>query len=376
MQPASSPPQQDQTEPAPETGPVVRELIAELTVIEQRLRAATGATMDEQTLLESYKWLFSILHVGLLGHVWADKVRPRFVDIVGPYLKWGGDNSDAFYQLAPVDPDRTYRVTGHLGDAVYASVTVYGGPDDGRYSDHIVGMVNDRDFRPVTAEDGTFSFWMSPREQEGPGILLTPGAVFALTRDYLIDPERGRRAEWKIEAIDEASVAAAPKRDTDADLARRFRAALIWLRQQSAMVPIPLGEPNSIDEPYPVPTVTFGWAAGDAAYAMGSFELGADEALVIEGRSPECVFWNLCCWNQLLHTYDYAYERVTLNGGQLQYEPDGSWRIVVSAFDPGHPNWLSTAGHQRGRLWFRWFLPEATPSRPTTRVVPVTDAAA
>ena len=132
-------------------------------------------------------------------------------------------------------------------------------------------------------------------------------------------------------------------------------------------MPIPLGTPNTVDEPYGVPSQTFGWAAGDAAYAMGSYELAEDEALVIEGRSPACAFWNVCLWNQFLHTYDYAYERVTLNGDQAVYEPDGSWRLVVARRDPGHPNWISTAGHSRGRIWFRWFLPEATPARPTTR---------
>ena len=101
------------------------------------------------------------------------------------------------------------------------------------------------------------------------------------------------------------------------------------------IVPIPLGTPNTVDEPYGVPSQTFGWAAGDAAYAMGSYELGEDEALVIEGRSPACAFWNVCLWNQFLHTYDYAYERVTLNGDQAVYEPDGSWRLVVARRDPG-----------------------------------------
>ena len=101
---------------------------------------------------------------------------------------------------------------------------------------------------------------------------------------------------------------------------------------------------------------------------MGSYDLDEDEALVIEGRSPGCAFWNVCLWNQFLHTYDYAYERVTLNGGQVVYEPDGSWRLVIARRDPGHPNWISTAGHRRGRIWFRWFLPDATPVRPTTWV--------
>jgi hypothetical protein len=134
-----------------------------------------------------------------------------------------------------------------------------------------------------------------------------------------------------------------------------------------------LGTPNTVDEPYGVPSQTFGWAAGDAAYAMGSYELDADEALVIEGRSPPCAFWNVCLWNQFLHTYDYDYERVTLNGTQVVYEPDGSWHLVVAQRDPGHPNWISTAGHARGRIWFRWFLPEVTPSQPTTWVVRIAE---
>jgi hypothetical protein len=48
---------------------------------------------------------------------------------------------------------------------------------------------------------------------------------------------------------------------------------------------------------------------------------------------------------------------------------------VVAARDPGRPKWISTAGHGRGRIWFRWFLPESTPARPTARLVPVADLA-
>ncbi len=45
-----------------------------------------------------------MLQVALDAHVWADTGRPRFVDIVGPNKKWGGDNTDAFYQHAPDRP--------------------------------------------------------------------------------------------------------------------------------------------------------------------------------------------------------------------------------------------------------------------------------
>ena len=63
-------------------------------------------------MLEGYRWIFSILRSGFDTFVWADTARPRFVDIVGPYKKWGGDNADAFYHVRADRPWRTYRVTG------------------------------------------------------------------------------------------------------------------------------------------------------------------------------------------------------------------------------------------------------------------------
>jgi hypothetical protein len=350
-----------------ETRAAFHELLDTLKGLDTRFFEGPNAPGDEQSVLEGYKWIPSILAVAMDSLVWADKARPRFVDIVGPYRKWGGDNSDAYYQYAPIDPTRTYRVGVSTGDAVYLSLTVYGGPDDGRYSERIVGSINDRQL--VADEDGTLEIVLSPERPAGAPnwIKLEPDAVCAITRDYLSDPRRGRRVEWSISSDDPPL----SRREDDADLARRFRAASTWVREQAGMVPLGLGRPNHIDEPYPVPTATFGWAAGDAAYAMGSFDLGVDEALVIDGRSPDCVFWNLCLWNQFLHTYNYDYERVTINGAQAAYNDDGSWTIVVAHRDPGHPNWVSTAGHPRGRIWLRWFLPSATPEPPLARVVPV-----
>jgi hypothetical protein len=55
----------------------------------------------------------------------------------------------------------------------------------------------------------------------------------------------------------------------------------------------------------------------------------------------------------------------------VEYESDGSWSIVIAPKDPGRPNWVSTAGHPRGRIWIRWFLPDATPIRPDVEVVQI-----
>jgi hypothetical protein len=102
---------------------------------------------------------------------------------------------------------------------------------------------------------------------------------------------------------------------------------------------------------------------------MGSFRLRKGERLVLRGASPPCEFWNLCLWNPYLHTFNYAYDRVSINGSEVEYEPDGSWEIVVAQTDPGHPNWVSTQGHRSGLLWFRWFLPDHTPDPITAKVV-------
>ena len=85
-----------------------RELIDELAALEGRLRLPE-VPLDDLSVLEGYKWIFSIFAVGLDAFVWADTGRPRFVDIVGPYRKWGGDNADAFYQYAPDRPQPDLR---------------------------------------------------------------------------------------------------------------------------------------------------------------------------------------------------------------------------------------------------------------------------
>ncbi|BBX23335.1 hypothetical protein MTER_27460 [Mycolicibacter terrae] len=351
----------------PELSQAFGDLLDEVRAVEQRLLTA-DPPLEEADILDGYRWALSLLRVAAEAYIWGDSDKPILVDVIGPYLKWGGDNSDAFYQLAPIDPSRSYRVTGNRGDSVYLSMTVYGGPDDGRYSDRIIDTINDRDLG--CDAHGNFEFVISAQQQQGNWLKLEPDAVFILTRDYLTEPGTDRRVQWRIEALDDT-----PRRvDTRADLSRRMRAARTWIREQAAMVPVRLPA-NALQDPYPVPSRTVGWAAGDAAYSMGAYELQPGQALLIEGTSPECVFWNLCLWNPFLHTYDYTRERVTINGAQVSYRPDGSWQIVISDTDPGHPNWVSTAGRAKGLIWLRWFLPEVTPDPLNCRVVDVAELA-
>ncbi|MEO8601718.1 MAG: DUF1214 domain-containing protein [bacterium] len=350
-----------------ETTEAFRELLDVLRDADQNFLDGFRAVPDEASAMEGYRFLVDVFSVALDCYVTTDAARPEFVKIVSPTRKFGGDNADAYYYYSPVDPARTYRVRGTIGDAVYLSLCVYGGPSDGRWSNRMVSKINNREL--TFGADGTFEVVIGGPEQPRNWMALADDAVALVTRDYLIDPLHDRQAVYAIEAVDPAPP---PAPASDAELAMRLRRTANFIRDLLNISPVPTPfDANTVQEPYMQQAVTYGWAAPDVAYAMGRWELAEDEALVIEGRSPDCAFWNLCLWNPFMCTYDYRYYRCTVNGGQMRYEADGSWRVIVAPHDPGHPNWLSTAGHAHGLLWFRWFLPAETPSRPTARVVKV-----
>ena len=89
-------------------------------------------------------------------------------------------------------------------------------------------------------------------------------------------------------------------------------------------------------------------------YNYGYYDLGPDEAWIIEFEPPECEYWNIQLGNHWLESLDFEYYRTSLNHHTAAVEDDGTVRVVVARRDPGHPNWLDTAGHSRGGLALRW----------------------
>ena len=87
------------------------------------------------------------------------------------------------------------------------------------------------------------------------------------------------------------------------------------------------------------------------------------------GTLPAGPFANVMLWNVHMQTLDYRNLPTALNKAQIEYEPDGSYRIIISHQDPGLPNWLCTDGHQRGSIFWRFLLPETDPPKPECTVV-------
>src|SRR3546814_4447125 len=72
--------------------------------------------------------------------------------------------------------------------------------------------------------------------------------------------------------------------------------------------------------------------------------LGPDEALIVEAEVPtQCGYASLILTNDIYGTTDWYNNQASLNNAQWRVAGDGILRVVVSAKDPGVPNWLDTS---------------------------------
>src|SRR5262245_51260047 len=212
-----------------ETTAAWRELLDGLASIDQMFLDGPRAVHDERSVAEGYRMAAIGLGVALDTYLFGDPARPIFLDANTPFRRdrpRGGDHTDAWYAFTPVDPQRTYRVSGNRGDSAYFSLTVYNEPSPGAWSTRIVGIVNDSDL--AIAADGSFSFFMGPARPDGydgPFVELANDAHVAFTRDYQLDPLHGRRVEWRIDTLEPAGAITR----TDQETAVALRASLQWL---------------------------------------------------------------------------------------------------------------------------------------------------
>ncbi len=115
-----------------------RELLETLGGLDRSFLEGDRAVSDDRHIADGYRMLATTLGVALDTYLFAEPSRPMFVEVNTPFRRdrrWGGDNTDAYYHMCPVDPKRRYRISGNKGDSVYFSVTAYNEPSPG----HVVG---------------------------------------------------------------------------------------------------------------------------------------------------------------------------------------------------------------------------------------------
>lgn len=377
---------------SPQSSAAWRELLGAFADFEQTFLDGPKAVRGEAAVAEGYRFLATMLGLSLDVTLFSDPVAPRFIDLLTPFRpdrRWGGDNTDAYYSYAVVDPRRSYRISGIANDSLMCSVAVYNEPEPGAWPNRTIGVLDDDAMVPDA--EGRFSCVLGPTRPPGHSgafIALPEDARGVLTRDYHENPRTSRRAEWSIEVIDHAGLAVAPAK-SDAAVAGSLRSALRYAQDMFDIVPLVLQERKPVEladgqslfvnvfaPPYRAGAATHGYSMQDAVYCLGGFALDPDEALVITSRHPECRFWNLTLWNQYMAAVDVEYGRGGINSRTAVPNSDGSVTIVISAEPVEHPNSIATKRHPEGLLSFRWFRTHELPEQPRTQVMPISQAPA
>lgn len=336
---------------------------------------------DTASVAEGTHALLHLLQGGLYTFYEDDAAHPRFRRIVSPTRKFTGDNADAIYFDTAIDPARAYRVRGETAGAVYVSLTIESGAQEGRFGSRTAGVINDTDFD--VDRDGCFEIYFGGPRRERNWIALPADAARITTRHYFeeetaaaANPAKLIRLE--IDVLGDPPPPPPPPHDEG--VAAGIERVANFLRTRT----LDMGPPGSREQPSfvsvtpnqfppPVKPGDFALAAADAAYSMAPFVLGPDEALVIEGRWPRCRCANVSLWNRHMQTFDYAYRHASLNRRQTVADADGRFRMVIAHSDPGVPNWLDTEGRAFGMVFWRFMLPEGEIETPRARVVKMAD---
>jgi len=353
-----------------------QELLELLRDVDARFLGPEWGLVGDDDVAGGFRALMHILQGALFGHFEEEPSHPHFLRIVSPSRKFTGDNADAIYYEAPVDPTRSYRVRGRVAGAIYTSITLEAGGAQGAFGTHTAGVINDEAFD--LGPEGDFEIVLGGPPQERNWLGMAPDVNRITTRHYF---ENARSAagdpslkiELEIVPVDPISP---PPRPDDISVAAGIRRVANFVKSRTVDMPPP-GEreqppfvstqPNQF--PRPIKPGDFALAAADAAYSMAPYVLGPDQALIIRGRWPECRCANISLWNRHMQTYDYLTRPVSLNRRQTRLEPNGDFRMVIAHRDPGVANWLDTEGRPFGLVFWRFMLPQGEIRTPEAEVV-------
>lgn len=299
----------------------------------------------------------------------SDPYDPAFTPAnVDNVLKWGMDCPDAAYTGAAIRPDATYLISGQRSTVRYLGFQVMSGiANDGNI------VADDLDLGP----DGRFEIVLSATPQPGNWMALSEASSSVVVRQFFYDWNTELPASLTIDCLDPAPPAAAGADVlSPAGLARQLLAlgefvdssVSFWLDVEEG------GRAQGVNVFRPPVNRTDIGGAAENVTVWGSWELADDEALLIEVRPPEALYWSVSLGNHWWETIDYANHQSSLNGHQALVDDDGVFRAVVAGRDPGVANWLDTAGHLQGAMILRWVRAADTPV-PTTRLLPWADVA-
>ena len=320
-----------------------------------KLVDADKAPQDAFNRAEGYRYLTRMLRAGLESFIeFADKDFPVLRSGAHETIKMGADNPDNRYESAGINPDYEYRITGTRGTVDYLGISTVANLYSQGKSMVNTGFLDSRDLD--IGEDGSIEIILSKNEQPGNWLSMTDETNQVNVRQTFQDRANEKRAELKLERI--GAEGERPEPFSAEKLVRGLKGATRFLRNTTgmfenwaeSMLPLENTLPHADQEYCQL-------IGGDPTihYFHSYWNLADDEALVLESaKIPECQTWNFQLDNWWMESLDYVNHTIHVNKHTAHYEPDGSVKVIISHTDPGHPNWIETAGHNNGTMCWRW----------------------
>lgn len=340
-----------------------REYLDQLAPIAEKISALSNRPHDEQWVGELHQFLYSQISVGYLFMI-SDPQYPEFMSYYNHLFRQGFPNPDDTLSQAVIDDQGIYRISGFRGSARIVSLQLSG--DVGS-----VARMIDNPTSPVGRSKGVFDLDSARLAADGSfEILLSPERPHGHEGDWWkLEPEatavivRQRHYDWLTEvdgrfAIERLDVAAAKPRPSARDIDSALSKIAHYIETYGKVTFEGLSTRHLRAGPPNIFTCNdysdFGGFANQA-FVEGRFELAGDEALIIESDVPErCAYWGFHLTDDFWQSIDWVNRQSSLNGHTARIDSDGKLRIVVSAQDPGVPNWLDTAGREAGFVYGRW----------------------
>jgi len=316
-------------------------------------------------LAEGFRYLVGLVNTGLQRAIsFRDPDVPVFVRNPASDAKWGGENADNHYLWAKVHPDKTYRISGQLGNCREILFNVLEGYMQlGDHGVHEEALISDLQVEA----DGSFEILLSAEPRAGNWLHLHADSHYLLVRQYLLDWETETPATFFIEQVGNEGGSPAPL--APESMSEILDEAALWVEMSVKYWNHWVREafegyrPGEIKPP-------LGYQGGIYAIRYGNdyFKLAHDEAQIIECEVPRARYWHIMLHNNWFQSLDYTNHQSSLNDAQIQADADGKFRVVIAHEDPGVANWLDTCGHLTGMLQYRWGWSEDCPV-PTAKIV-------
>ncbi|WP_183092523.1 hypothetical protein [Nocardioides stalactiti] len=360
----------------------------------------------ERGLAEGYRYLLGFTFSAIERAFGEDRDFPTFRRAIQPIDKSTIDNADALYLTAPIDGNRSYRLTGRMVGAkspqylIVEAHSSYPG-DSGNVMELMPGgrtITGTLDTADLTVDaDGGWEILLAPqRPDDHAGDFVATCATtddgtevassYVVVRVLFHDWEHEAAPDLALEPLDPPAPHPAPLGpDGAADRLRRAgELAEHQMKFWSQFYDVVLGaygegnpaapayQPRNDLNPPTNAQLATGGGQSTNVYSGGRFVLEPDEALVIEMTTPvEPAYKGMHLSNLWGESLDYAHHVVSINGHQEEQDDDGVTRYVVAHADPGVPNWLDTTGQREGFVTFRWTYHSPPDALPTHRVAKV-----